>query len=188
MYRWHVHILGASGSGTSTLGRALAEQLSVPFHDTDAFYWLPTDPPFRQKRDVPERCRMLRAALSQSDSWVLSGSLCSWGQEFVPDFTTVVFVELDPAVRMARLRRREILRYGVERLQSSGDLAAQHAAFMRWAASYEEANADGRSRAVHEQWLAALPATCQVVRINSERTVDELVNAVSDSLQPSGHR
>jgi cytidylate kinase len=68
MQRTHVHILGASGSGTTTLGRVLAERLAVPFHDTDAFYWVPTNPPFREKRDSSERCRLLRVALSQSES------------------------------------------------------------------------------------------------------------------------
>jgi adenylate kinase family enzyme len=177
-----VHILGASGSGTTTLGGALAEQLAVPCHDTDAFYWLPTDPPFREKREVSERCRRLRAALSQSESWVLSGSLCSRGHQFVSDFTTVVFVELDPAIRMARLREREIRRYGVERLQPGGDLHAEHLAFIRWAAKYEEPHSDGRSRAVHERWLAELPATCQVLRVRSERPVDELARVMSDRL------
>jgi adenylate kinase family enzyme len=178
----HVHILGASGAGTSTLGRALAEQLTLPFYDTDDFYWLPTDPPFCMKRDIAERCRLLRTALSHGESWVLSGSLCSWGQEFVSDFTTVVFVTLDPALRMARLRKREIRRYGIERLQPGGDLHAQHIAFMRWAATYEEPHSNGRSRPMHEQWLAALPASCRVLRVNSEGPVKELTKTVMQRL------
>jgi adenylate kinase family enzyme len=179
----HVHILGASGSGTTTLGRLLAQQLRVPFHDTDEFYWLPTEPPFQEKREIPERCRLLRSALSESESWVLSGSLCSWGNEFVPDFTTVVFVELGPALRMARLREREVLRYGLERLQPGGDLHEEHIAFMRWAAEYADPNHAGRSLAVHELWLAALPETCRVLRVRSEGPVYDLVHAVTDRLR-----
>jgi len=153
----------------------LAERLGVPFHDTDQFYWLPTEPPFRDKRDVPERRRLLRAALSQSESWVLSGSLCSWGSEFVPDFTLVVFVELDAVIRMQRLREREERRFGAERLQPGGDMHDAHVAFMTWAAHYEAGDFPGRSRVVHERWLAELPASCQVVRVRSERSVEELL-------------
>jgi Shikimate kinase len=40
-----IHILGASGSGTTTLGRALAERLQYPHFDTDDSFWVPTDPP-----------------------------------------------------------------------------------------------------------------------------------------------
>jgi len=35
-----IHILGASGSGTTTLGRALAERLQCPHFDTDDYFWL----------------------------------------------------------------------------------------------------------------------------------------------------
>lgn len=49
-----IHIFGASGSGTSTLGRAVAARLGYAFLDADDFYWLPTDPPFREKRDVAD--------------------------------------------------------------------------------------------------------------------------------------
>jgi hypothetical protein len=40
-----IHILGAAGSGTPTLGRTLAERLQYPHFDTDAYFWVPTDPP-----------------------------------------------------------------------------------------------------------------------------------------------
>ena len=41
-----VHVFGASGSGTTTLGRALAEALGSVHLDTDAYFWESTDPPF----------------------------------------------------------------------------------------------------------------------------------------------
>jgi hypothetical protein len=34
-----IHILGASGSGTTTLGHALAARLQCPHFDTDAYFW-----------------------------------------------------------------------------------------------------------------------------------------------------
>jgi adenylate kinase family enzyme len=34
-----VHIFGASGSGTTTLGRTLAERLGVRFFDGDDYFW-----------------------------------------------------------------------------------------------------------------------------------------------------
>ena len=41
-----IHIMGASGAGVTTLGRALADTLGLPHHDTDDYYWRPTDPPY----------------------------------------------------------------------------------------------------------------------------------------------
>jgi adenylate kinase family enzyme len=178
-----LHILGASGSGTSTLGAALARALHVPWLDTDTFYWEPTDPPFRDKRPVPDRCALLRAEMSKSDAWVLSGSLVSWGNEFVPRFTTVVFVTLDPVMRMQRLRERERTRYGSVRIAPGGDLHDEHTAFLSWASEYDTGSATGRSRAVHEQWIAALPSQVQVLRVQSEEPVDQLVDEVVRSLR-----
>ena len=48
-----VHIMGASGAGVTSLGRALAEALAVPHHDTDGYFWRPTTPPYRDKRESP---------------------------------------------------------------------------------------------------------------------------------------
>jgi adenylate kinase family enzyme len=72
----HVHIFGASGSGTITLAAALAARHGHRHLDTDDFYWLPTDPPYRHPRPHEPRLALLRSALDASESWVLSGSLC----------------------------------------------------------------------------------------------------------------
>ena len=50
-----IHVFGASGTGTTTLGRGLAEALHIGQFDTDAYFWLQTDPPFTDIRPEPER-------------------------------------------------------------------------------------------------------------------------------------
>ena len=47
-----IHIYGASGSGTSTLGRKISEELGYKFMDTDDYFWLPTDPKYTTKVPV----------------------------------------------------------------------------------------------------------------------------------------
>ena len=54
-----IHILGASGAGISTLGRALAERLQYAHFDTDDYFWLPTDPPYTQQRERTRREHLL---------------------------------------------------------------------------------------------------------------------------------
>lgn len=44
-----IHIYGASGSGTSTLGRKISEELGYKFMDTDDYFWLPTNPKYTTK-------------------------------------------------------------------------------------------------------------------------------------------
>ena len=76
---FRVHIVGASGSGTTTLGLALASRLEIPHFDIDDYYWIPTDPPYREPRPSEERLPLLEPRLRASDAWVLSGSLVGWG-------------------------------------------------------------------------------------------------------------
>ena len=50
-----IHIFGASGAGTSTLGRAVAEKTGYTFLDSDDYLWMPTDPQYTTKRPSEER-------------------------------------------------------------------------------------------------------------------------------------
>ena len=58
-----IHILGASGSGTSTLGSALARRLGVKHADSDSLYWLPTNPPYTTPRPPGARQALLLRTL-----------------------------------------------------------------------------------------------------------------------------
>ena len=117
---------------------------------------------------------MLHAALVRSRSWVVSGALTSWGNPLVPLLDLVVFLSLDPALRMARLRAREAERWGA-RIQAGGDMAMGHRAFMAWAEAYDTAGLEQRSRALHDAWLADLP--CPVLRLDSAAPVPTLTEA-----------
>ena len=176
-----VHVLGASGSGTTTLGRSVADALSLPFLDSDDFYWETSDPPFQRKRPPGERVRLIEQSIEGPAGWVLAGSLCGWGDPLRNRFTLAVFVELDPAIRLERLRSRERARFG-ERLAPNGDMYQQHLEFMNWAASYDTATAPTRSRDLHERWLGKLE--CPVLRLDSEEPVELLTRQVLRALAP----
>jgi adenylate kinase family enzyme len=170
-----IHILGASGSGTTTLGRVLAERLHCPHFDTDDYFWLPTDPPFREPRPLAERQKLLMDDLAAYNSWVISGSLCGWGDSAVPLFDLVVFLWIPQDVRLERLRRREMMRYG-KRIMPGGDMYEQSQAFLAWAASYDEGDLTIRSRRRHDQWLSTLP--CPIVYREREYTIEEHVEVL----------
>jgi hypothetical protein len=175
-----IHILGASGSGTTTLGQAVAARLGVPHRDADDAYWLPTDPPYTMARPPEQRLRLLRPVLARHPAWVFSGSAVAWAAEFEPLYDLVVFVTLDPAERMRRLRARERARYGA-RIAPGGDMAASSAAFLAWAEAYDTAGTGQRSRALHEAWLADQRAP--LLRLDSRAAVPALVETVLDALR-----
>ena len=109
---------------------------------------------------------------------MLSGSLCGWRDPLIPFFDIVVLLKLDAAVRLQRLRHREVGRAGAERIAHGGDRHARYVAFMEWAARYETGGMEVRSRHLHHAWVNRLPSTVRVVRLNSDQPIERLVAAV----------
>jgi len=177
-----VHIVGASGSGTTSLGVAMAAKLGHRHLDTDDFYWVRTDPPYREQRPIEERLARLRRAIQESSTWVLSGSLCGWGDPLIPQFELVVFLVVPTPVRLARLRAREVARYGRDAIAPGGGLHAAHVEFLEWAGRYDAGDPETRSRTMHEAWLSALP--CPVVRLHGDHPVDEQLAAIENRSHP----
>jgi len=169
-----LHITGASGSGTTTLGRAVAARLGLTHLDTDDFYWAPVEPKFSAKRPVPERLALLDAAIAGAvpAGWVLSGSLSGWGDPLVDSFSHVVFMTTPTELRLTRLRAREAAEFGAEAVGPGGARHAEFNAFIDWAAGYDDSSFAGRSRVRHETWLAHLP--CPVLRLAGDRPLTAL--------------
>jgi hypothetical protein len=171
MQRGRVHILGASGSGTTTLAAALASAWSVPHADADDYYWLPTDPPFTEKRAEADRVALMRAVFAPRRAWVLSGSMMGWGDSIVAECDAVVFVTLDPVERMRRLEARE------RRRREGGPLKDEAwTVFRDWAQGYDDPGFEGRSRATHDAWLATLDIP--VLRLDGIHPTAHLLDGV----------
>lgn len=171
-----LHVTGASGTGTTTLAAALARRLAMSHVDTDDFYWMPTSLPFTQARPPAQRQALLEVALEDASGWVLSGSLCGWGDWLIPRFHGVVFLTLPPELRLSRLREREAERYG-PRITPGGAQHETHLEFMEWAGMYDSGGLDMRSRTLHEHWLRAL--SCPVLRLDGDLTCGERVSRVN---------
>ena len=170
-----VGITGASGCGVTTLGAALAERLGAVHVDTDDHYWVASDPPYREKRGVPERLARIAAEQALTGRWVLSGTLDRWAEPAVSEAELIVFLEVPTEVRMERLRQRERARFG-DSLLPGGAMHDTHREFIEWAAHYEDGTLPGRSRPKHERWLAGLRTP--VLRLDGTRPTMELVEAV----------
>ena len=112
--------MGASGSGVTTLGRALGDRLAIPHHDTDDYFWRPTAPPYRETRPVADRLRLMEEMFLGRLDWVLSGSLEGWGDPIIPLLDLVVFLAVPTGVRLERLRDREARHFGIDAVSPGG--------------------------------------------------------------------
>lgn len=176
-----IHVFGASGTGTTTLGRLLGENLRVPHFDTDDFFWAPSEIPYTLVRERKKREALLRSALESSPSWVLSGSVCDWGDFAIPMFTLVVFLYVPHEARMERLRRRELERFGEEALAPGGYFHEEHLEFIEWAKGYDTGGPDMRSLVMHEEWMKRLP--CEVLRFEGEMAVEEIAGRIEETIE-----
>ena len=170
-----IHILGASGSGTTTLGRALEARFGYKQLDTDGYAWAPTDPPYQQLLPREERIAPMRAMMERHPRCVVSGSLCGWGDVFIPKFELVVWLQTPTEVRLERLRRREQRNFGA-RVLPGGDMYENHENFLAYAAQYDTGDERVRSFALHEKWVRGLG--CPVMVLDGTRPVEELMALV----------
>lgn len=172
-----VYITGAAGSGTSFLGRALAERLNVPHLDTDSFFWAVSDPPYTQRRPIEERLALIHA--QQDGGWVLSGSADGWGEPVIEGAELIVFLVTPTPIRLARIRRRETEKFG-NRIKAGGDMAENHRDFLNWAASYDEPYFRGRSLQRHRDWLEG--RTEPVLELSGTLPLADMIAACIDGL------
>lgn len=165
-----IHIYGASGSGTSTLGKYICKKSGYFFMDTDDYFWEPTNPPYTVKRCLSSRMKLMREDIQRHDHVVISGSLVDWGDEFIPLFTLAIRVETDTDIRLQRLNRREREKFG-SRIDFGGDMYENHLEFIKWAASYDHGGMDMRSKAKHDDWQKKL--ICPLLFVDGNMPVSE---------------
>lgn len=174
-----IHVLGASGAGVSTLGRAIGERFGHVHLDADDFFWLPTDPPFTQKREASERVRLINEAVEGCERYIISGSMCGWGDVFIPRLELCILVETPTNKRIERLKRREHFRFG-ERIEQDGDMHTEHIKFLDWAARYDTGDENIRSRVLHDKWLSGV--SCPIIQVDGTKPVRELLNIIGDKI------
>ena len=174
-----IHIFGASGSGTTTLGKKISEELGWTHMDTDDYFWIPTDPKFTAKRPTEERLSLMKRDIEQAENVVISGALAGWGDPLIPYFTLAVRIELDQNIRIERLRKREYERFGA-RIEPGGDMYLHHLDFIEWAKKYDMGDMTHRSKMRHDAWEKTLP--CEVLLLDGADDVDTNFKKISAAL------
>jgi len=178
-----IHIFGASGSGTTSIAKQLAEKLNYTHFDSDNYFWLPTDEPFTERRPREDCLNLMKTALSTTANWVLSGSVTGWGDELSSFFDLVVFVYVKPEVRLERLKKREFERYGNEIFEGGSKHKASRD-FLEWAGSYDTGTIVGRNLQKHRAWLAELD--CPILEIENDKldeSVETVLKAIGKTIQ-----
>lgn len=163
----HVHILGASGSGTSTLAKGVSKKLPHKHFDSDDFFW---ETKFTKTYNRNVRLNKLETELDKYNHWILSGAVIDWGNPLIPLFDLVIFISVLNEIRIQRLLLRAQKRYG-DKILPTGLRYKEHVEFMEWASQYETGGFDIRSRTQQKTWLNNL--SCEILEINGNHSVHE---------------
>ena len=174
-----IHIFGASGSGTTTLGKYISRRLGYFFMDTDDYFWMPTNPPYSIKRDNSQRLVMIKKDIAKWKKVVIAGSLVDWGDELAPLFTLAIRMETDTEVRIERLKKREKEHFG-KRIEPGGDMYEHHQEFIRWASAYDNGDLYMRSKAKHDEWQKLL--LCKLIHLNGANSPEQNFNILREYL------
>jgi adenylate kinase family enzyme len=101
-----VNLLGVSGSGKSTVGRALAARLEVPYIELDELHHGPG-----WTEATAEELRAKVEPIAAGPAWVIDGSYrAKLGSVVLDRADTVVWLDLPIRVWLPRLARRTITR------------------------------------------------------------------------------
>ncbi|MEJ8554946.1 hypothetical protein [Tepidibacter sp. Z1-5] len=164
-----IHIVGASGSGTTTLGKAIEDRYGYKHLDVDDYYWLPTELPFTAPREPNQRVKLLEEDIKKYKKCVITGSLCGWGDYFISKFDLIIRVVTPTKIRIKRLKQRELKRFG-NRIRPNGDMFIKHMEFIRWAENYDTGDTSIRSKRLHDEWLKSI--SCKRIIIDGTISTD----------------
>jgi len=107
-----VLVMGCSGSGKSTFGRALADRLGLPFVSLDRLFW---QPGWREPDMQDFTAKVTRAA--EGPAWVIDGNYTRYGAGELrrARADTIVWFDLPRWLCMASIIVRSVKSYGVVR-------------------------------------------------------------------------
>jgi len=174
-----INIFGSSGSGSTTLAKAIAKKYGYHFIDTDDAIWEKTDPPFSVRKSDDSAREFLAEEMEKDEYSVISGAFVGWADDLKDKVSLFVYLNLPLSIRRERIRKREQSRFA-GRVQPGGDLYQRHLDFLDWISQYDDAPADVRGRKQHIEWLSDVRVP--VISITEPLSIGTLVDMVGKSI------
>ena len=166
-----IMIIGPSGSGKTTLGKIVAQKLGYPYFDVDDYIWKQNaDTPYTQMYTRDEKISRLSNDIAPYEHFVMAGSMSSFHYAFDDMFEMMVLLYVSPDIRIERVHKRAIERFG-ERVLEGGDMYEAHMKFLNDNRSYEKDGSPNMRE--QKEWMKNM--SC--VKIELDGTADLEKNA-----------
>ena len=169
-------IIGPSGSGKTTLGKIAARKLGYPYFDVDDYIWKQnTDSPYTQMYTRDEKISRLSNDIAPYEHFVIAGSMSSFHYAFDEMFEMMVLLYVSPDIRIERVHKRAIERFG-ERVLEGGDMYEAHMRFLNDNRRYEEDGSPNMRE--QKEWMENM--SCVKIELDGaaelEKNADIIVN------------
>lgn len=169
-----IQVIGAAGTGKSTLCKYISEKTGAYWIDTDKYLWIDQD--FTERYTIQERFEIYNYDIDNHMDYIVSGSVHTWNPEGFHDRELLVLLRLDEEIRMKRLYNRELLRFGT-RMLPGGDHYQLTYEFLEWCKTYltEDENAVN-SLACHMRLLDEV--SCKTLILDGNQHIDTLCTCI----------
>ena len=173
-------IIGPTCSGTSALGKLLAEDFEVPWFDADDILWEKTDTPFTVQKEKMERINILEKIFNENITLVLSGWTAGWGDIITDKLDLVIYKYVEQDIRIKRLYEREKQRHG-NRIDPGNDMHEGFKKLEEYIKLYDIGGMDIRSKKRQLHWLNELK--CKIIKLEKNIPLIDELKIVKDEME-----
>ena len=172
-----IMIIGPSASGKTTLGKKVAQLLDFPYFDVDDFIWrFDTPQLYTVMYSREEKISRLQEAIAPYEHFVIAGSMSSFHQAFDDYFSMMVFLYVEPGIRVQRANERAIQRFG-DRVLKGGDMYESNQDFLKKIRQYEK---DGSPNLTEQkEWMNSL--SCKKLELDGTQPIEKNARIIAEA-------
>ena len=172
-------VMGASGSGTTTIGNLIAKEKGFDILESDFFKWEQTTPPFQKMRSQEESYKILLDKIKKSKNLVITGSLHSNPLAF--KYIDMIFYLYAPTeVRLKRIEQRDI-DSGRNSRQVGGEIEKEYLDFLWYAENYDYLGFEGRSKK-SQQYVIENCKNAKTITIDTNRSIEKIMKEIMECI------
>lgn len=165
-------IIGASGTGTTTLGKRISTQLEIPFIDLDELFWIESEIPFTKFRNAEQLREIVNDKIYSNNEWLISGDPSLWNVGIEDKINYLIFLKAPADIRITRLEQRYDNQYGIASRVKGNLIFENHQRFIKWTMQYDTGGITGRTKNKQESWISNL--NCIIFETNSDKDLGSL--------------